>query len=71
LSKKIDKQQKLLDEVKEAIEVLPFIAKNLADYTIDSVEPYAQRIILATVLLQEIEAKLYAGLWAEKEGGNG
>ena len=53
------KQQKLLEELTGALEILPDIIESLTEYTVESLEPYAHRIVLATVLLQTIEARLY------------
>lgn len=53
------KQQKMMEELVGALEILPDVIENLTEYTVESLEPYAQRLILATVVLQQIEAKLY------------
>jgi hypothetical protein len=54
------KQQKMLEELAGAMEVLPDVIESLSEYSVAQLEPYASRIILATVLLQTIEAKMYA-----------
>lgn len=54
------KQEKMLEELTGAMEVLPDVIESLTEYTVAQLEPYASRIILATVLLQTIEARLYA-----------
>ena len=54
------KQEKLLEELAGALEVLPDVIENLTEYSVAQLEPYASRIVLATILLQTIESKLYA-----------
>lgn len=53
------KQQKMLEELAGALEILPDIIENLTEYSVDQLEPYASRLILATVVLQQIESKVY------------
>jgi len=54
-------REKVLGDLRGALEVLPSIVESLDSFTEESLLPYAKRIILATVLLHNTDCKLNDG----------
>lgn len=59
----------LLDELRQAMEVLPAVVAEIEQYTDDSLLMYANRIVLATCVLHNIERKLNEGYQSAQAEG--
>ena len=62
------KREVMMDDLKQALEVLPTVVDEIGQYTDASLESYANRIILATCILHNIERKLNEGYQAAQRG---
>ena len=67
-SQRAMKREVLMDELKQALEVLPTVVEEITQYTDESLAMYASRITFCTSILHNIERRLNEGYERAQRG---
>ena len=63
-----ERRAMMMDDLRQAMEVLPAVVTAIGEYTDESLEMFAHRIILATSVLHAIERRLNEGYERAQRG---